>query len=440
MNKTIYLVNRSMQHELRHAAWMISIILMFLFLPEAKAGTPDQTTPLDTLSVTDASIGGNGTDVYIIVDAFSGATTYVVKTAKGLAWIAWVTNYQLTSSDPNNNDNFYPANAGFKNCTVILNDNISLKKPDNSSDSYEWIPIGRGQNENKSFQGTFEGNGKTVSGLSITTANYAGLFGSLAEAKVKNLRVEGKIAISSIVADRENIYVGGIAGFVGNRVQLISCANAVEITGNLSATTNNAFVGGIAGRINGAGSFISNCWNVADVSFTTVGGVEVGGIAGRLKGIITNCYSTGAIKGSGTSNSAFISCGGIVGAFDNNTGNKTVSNCYATGVVSATSVAAANTAPVSNTSGNNASAGGIVGYMASYNSSHTSTIKNCLALNVPQSQTASIPADVSAGVSATAAASTTASAGRIVGKKDAANCTLSDNYASTLITLLAETT
>lgn len=42
MNKTIYLLNRSMQHTLRHAAWMISIILMFLFLPEAKAGTQTQ--------------------------------------------------------------------------------------------------------------------------------------------------------------------------------------------------------------------------------------------------------------------------------------------------------------------------------------------------------------------------------------------------------------
>ena len=42
MNKTIYLLNRSMQHTLKHAAWMISIILMFLFLPEAKAGTQTQ--------------------------------------------------------------------------------------------------------------------------------------------------------------------------------------------------------------------------------------------------------------------------------------------------------------------------------------------------------------------------------------------------------------
>lgn len=39
MNKTIYLLNRSMQHAFAYAAWMICIILMFLFLPEAKAQT-----------------------------------------------------------------------------------------------------------------------------------------------------------------------------------------------------------------------------------------------------------------------------------------------------------------------------------------------------------------------------------------------------------------
>ncbi|WP_455634718.1 hypothetical protein [Parabacteroides sp.] len=382
-----------------------------------------------------ANVGPDGTDV-----AVSG-TTYTVKTARGLAWIAWVTNNEKTTA--NTGETYtasYPASKGFQNCTVTLANDISLAKPAQgvaSGFKEDWIPIGTGQNENKSFEGTFEGNGKTVSGLSITTANYAGLFGSLAEATVKNLRVEGKIAISSVAEG--NIHVGGIAGFVGSRVQLINCTNAVGITGNLSATTSNAFVGGIAGRINGAGSFISNCWNVADVSFTTVGGVEVGGIAGRLKGTITNCYSTGAIKGSGTSNIISISCGGIVGAFEGNDGNKTVSNCYATGVVSATSVAATGTAPVSNTSENNAYAGGIVGYMASY-TGYTSTIKNCLALNVPQ--TASISADVSAGVSATAAAGTTASAGRIVGKKDDTYGTnvLSNNSASTKIQLTVGTT
>ena len=442
----IYLVNRSMQHTLKHAAWMISIILMFLFLPEAKAETPDtQTTPSDTLSVTGAVIGGNiidGTDVYIIVDAFSGNPTYVVNTAKGLAWIAWVTNYQLTSSDPNNNNNFYPANAGFKNCLVFLNDNISLKKPDNSSDSYEWIPIGRDQNKDKSFQGTFEGNGKTVSGLNITTiptmTNLAGLFGSIESATVKNLRVEGKIAIGSISSSFATFYIGGIAGYI-NSSQLINCSNAVKITGNATVTNYRAMTGGIVGRV--ANSLVSNCWNEAAISFTPTGiGAEVGGIAGRLTtGTITNCYSTGAIEGSGTDGLIDISCGGIVGALDNSNGDKTLSNCYATGVVSVTSVAAANTAPASNASVNNANAGGIAGSMAS-SVNYTSTIENCLALNVPQYQTASIPAD--AGVSSTAAAGTVASIGRIVGKKNDAKGTnvLSDNYASTLITLLAETT
>ena len=50
----------------------------------------------------------------------------------------------------------------------------------------DWIPIG---NETRLFQGNFDGNGKTISGMKIT-GDYAGLFGHVgAGTVIKNLKV-----------------------------------------------------------------------------------------------------------------------------------------------------------------------------------------------------------------------------------------------------------
>ena len=59
----------------------------------------------------------------------------------------------------------------FSGKTVKLTDDIDLG-------SQEWTPIGD-DGYNNLFSGTFDGNGKTISGLQITSANdgFVGLFG-----------------------------------------------------------------------------------------------------------------------------------------------------------------------------------------------------------------------------------------------------------------------
>ena len=53
------------------------------------------------------------------------------------------------------------------------------------NDSNPFTPIGASM----AYKGTFDGNGKTVSGLYVKDNQYSGLFGKLNGAKIKNLTV-----------------------------------------------------------------------------------------------------------------------------------------------------------------------------------------------------------------------------------------------------------
>jgi len=166
-----------------------------------------------------------------------------------------------------------------------------------------WTPIGK--NASNQFAGTFDGNGKTITGLTITaTAYYQGMFGYIdSTGVVKNLGLKD-ITISHTGTGQES---GGIAsnnyGLVENcfvaGTSVIQCA---------------AIAGGVVGR--NTGGTVQNCYSTATV---TANGNNAGGIVGYIgSGIIQNCYATGVITGTGNN------VGGIAG---NNSG--TVQNCVA---------------------------------------------------------------------------------------------------------------
>ncbi|MEG0649188.1 MAG: hypothetical protein RR764_05050, partial [Oscillospiraceae bacterium] len=137
-------------------------------------------------------------DVAAILDtdySVSG-TTYTIKTATGLAWLANETN--KTGSD------------GFLDKTVVLAKDINLDiflvrdYNTNVTATNSWAPIGTATSQ---FKGTFNGQGYTVSGVKINnTANNQGLFGHISNtATVKNVGV-----ISSEITATDN--VGGVGG------------------------------------------------------------------------------------------------------------------------------------------------------------------------------------------------------------------------------------
>ena len=74
----------------------------------------------------------------------------------------------------------------------------------------EWTPIGK--NYSSAFKGSFDGQGHTVSGLSITgsASSNTGLFGYVDSATIENVTVQGSI---SLTGNGSSSYgAGGIAG------------------------------------------------------------------------------------------------------------------------------------------------------------------------------------------------------------------------------------
>lgn len=163
------------------------------------------------------------------------------------------------------------------NCTLTADINLTGK---------EWTPVG---NSGQTYNGTFDGQGHTITGLNISSPSEAvALFGDIGGAgKVMNLQLKD-------VTYNGSTAMGGIAH--GNSGTITACS----VTGTLTTTSNSADVGGIAASNLGT---ITACW----FSGTITGGGNVAGIAGNnlnagsYSGKITACYwsSTGISNGVG---------------------------------------------------------------------------------------------------------------------------------------------
>ena len=123
-----------------------------------------------------------------------------------------------------------------------LVNNIDITKDANNI-VLNWTPIGYESGVMTGVNGHFDGNGKTISGLTITEQyENVGLFGRLANnATITNLNVTGTISWDQAK------YVGGIVGFMEDGAILTNCSFTGTITGYLNSG-NIAVVGGLAGK------------------------------------------------------------------------------------------------------------------------------------------------------------------------------------------------
>lgn len=168
----------------------------------------------------------------------------------------------------------------FAGKTITLANDIALDGVSN------WVPIGT---EDNVFDGTFDGKGKTISNLFIdqTTKseyNYAGLFGVIGGATIKNLTVEGSIIAT---AKADNAYAcGGVCGYALGNSTIDNCTNKVTIDGTNIANDANALlvIGGILGTSAGNAGVpvtISNCTNEGAITCgnaSSIGMCVAGGI------------------------------------------------------------------------------------------------------------------------------------------------------------------
>jgi len=216
-------------------------------------------------------------------------------------------NYTVTSAE------------GLKNIAKLVNEewklgiNITLTADINLK-GIDWTPIGK--DDNKAYTGTFDGNGKTITGLTVTGSDqYAGLFGYIGSGgTVKNVVLEGV----QIESDNDMSDVGGVAGQSYGNIENCSVSGSVSVSGT------NSIAGGVVGYQTGGS--ITGCSSSATVN---AGGVA-GGVVGLADGgaTLTACYATDnvTIESSGTG-SYF--AGGVVGI---NTVS-TLKACYAWGSV-----------------------------------------------------------------------------------------------------------
>jgi len=207
---------------------------------------------------------------------------------------------------------------GLKNIAELVNEewklgiNITLTA-DIDLKGIDWTPIGK--DNNKAYTGTFDGGGKTITGLTVTGSNkYAGLFGRIGSGgTVKNVVLEGV----QITSDNSSGYAGGVAGnSFGGTIE--NCSVSGSVSGSFS-------VGGVVGYQ--FGGSITGCSSSASVKGTQ----RAGGVAGTTNSgaTLTACYATGdvTVENDGTS---YAWAGGIVGT----NGGNSILACYAAGNVS----------------------------------------------------------------------------------------------------------
>ena len=266
-----------------------------------------------------AGMTGNGSE----------AKPFVLKTADHLAWFRDYVNDDHPST-----------------CAKIADD---VEEIDMSSVCHEantekqvaelsWTPIGN--SDNNRYQGTFDGNGKTIRNLYINAiSDNTGFFGCLGSGSIKNITFDNAKVMSTgintgILAGLENY------GIIENIKTLEKCSvegieNVGGIVGsswcNISNCKNHAIVngefnvGGVVGHYNGSNNYsITSCAN-----YGVVTGLKnsIGGMVGYIHlGTIQNSANYGNI--TGTEN-----VGNLIGyAFQCN-----LNNVLGTGNVTATS-------------------------------------------------------------------------------------------------------
>ena len=191
--------------------------------------------------------------------------------------------------------------------TVKLLEDITLTET--------WTPIGTAEHP---FSGTFDGNNKTISNLKITTGNYAGLFGYVSTATIKNV----KLANAQVSGGER---MASLIGRITDDATVTNCSNdaASSVTGSDSNT------GGLIGEIVNGTVELSNLVNNAAVKNTKKSNSRAGGVVAQVTTganvTLTNCTNNGAVN----TNNGY--AGGIVSAYQSGTLN--IANCVNRGTL-----------------------------------------------------------------------------------------------------------
>lgn len=281
-------------------------------------GTGDAITEIPTSATTDLKL-------YAKVETFkpNAEGYYEIATADDLYKFAEIVNSGAVTNAKAKLTADICVNACGEGESVLGTDNANVNTTTgayigSTTGLREWIPIGFGKdNENiVSFNGLFDGQGHSISGLYFNKADaqYVGLFGTLSTATIKNVGVEDSYFKGSDC-------IGGILGIVD-----IDAGVNIENVYNAAVVVGGNRAGGIIGGDFGNESHVTNAYNVGMVLSINE---TAGGIVGYNYSVepttIQNSFNYGSVSaGSGTAGALI----GEVEDEDDDAAGFSVSNSY----------------------------------------------------------------------------------------------------------------
>lgn len=270
----------------------------------------------NTLSITGGTFNIDPT-TYVApgygVDYDAEANTYTVKELWTNGLEPYITAENLSIKTAEDFAKFaLSVNNGLKYTgkTVTLDSDINLS-------GKLWVPIGNAVNY---FEGLFDGNSKTITGLTVSANGNLGLFGVSQDSELKNFTI-----------DNANISGSGDNSALVSGVAFRTTISGVNVINSTLNMVGGERIGGITG---GNYTIIINC-SVKNCSIT--GSEQVGAIAGYIcSEPITGCVAT-----DNTIVAEVSRAGGLVGKLDfgDNVEPATVSNNTISGTVTAPDVA-----------------------------------------------------------------------------------------------------
>nr|WP_314461165.1 hypothetical protein [uncultured Clostridium sp.] len=208
----------------------------------------------------------------------------------------------------------------YSGCYFALGANIDLQ-------GVNWIPIGFYQDSSEiagevshSFNGSFDGNGKTIKNLKLTSFsgyNNVGLFGAVMDANIHDL---------TIIPDSSSIKGNDRTGVVVGYAESSEIRNVTVKNADISST---GISGGIAGEI--SGTVIENAV-CEKVMIDAKGGSEII-YAGGIAGVASNSSIVDCEVSTGTGTTARIQGTGYIGGIVGYQNASNVFNTYVSGTI-----------------------------------------------------------------------------------------------------------
>ncbi len=161
-----------------------------------------------------------------------------------------------------------------------------------------------GINNSNYFRGNYNGDGHTISGLTINRAQqYVGLIG------YTNGAVITQLGLDSVNITNAQFYTGGFVGRSEGSSSDSTIISQCYATGTVTTNGSFSYTSGILGS--GTYAKITDCYSTAKVT----GYQYIGGISGRTRySTLQNCYAAGPVSGSSSIHS-------IVGSFSGSSVN-----------------------------------------------------------------------------------------------------------------------